>query len=103
MFLVTKIKMALALLGAVAVTWADEFSATLGVKEGTSLVAMFTVAHSTVNKVKPTVAGLRDDYESRSFSLITSSVPEPESYAMLLAGLGLVGTIARRRTRASVT
>lgn len=26
-------------------------------------------------------------------------VPEPESFAMLLAGLGLMGTIARRRTR----
>lgn len=26
-------------------------------------------------------------------------VPEPESYAMLLAGLGLVGTIARRRSK----
>jgi hypothetical protein len=28
-------------------------------------------------------------------------VPEPESYAMLLAGLGLIGTIARRRQRQS--
>ncbi len=28
-------------------------------------------------------------------------VPEPESYAMLLAGLGLVGTIARRRMKKS--
>ncbi|MBK9444344.1 MAG: PEP-CTERM sorting domain-containing protein [Comamonadaceae bacterium] len=26
-----------------------------------------------------------------------SSVPEPETYAMMLAGLGLIGTIARRR------
>ncbi len=26
-----------------------------------------------------------------------SAVPEPETYAMLLAGLGLVGTIVRRR------
>lgn len=28
---------------------------------------------------------------------ITAAVPEPETYAMLLAGLGLMGTIARRR------
>ena len=28
-------------------------------------------------------------------------VPEPETYAMLLAGLGLMGTIARRRRNAS--
>lgn len=28
-----------------------------------------------------------------------SAVPEPETYAMLLAGLGLIGTIARRRNK----
>jgi hypothetical protein len=28
---------------------------------------------------------------------VTSAVPEPETYAMLLAGLGFIGTIARRR------
>ncbi|MBL0165970.1 MAG: PEP-CTERM sorting domain-containing protein [Propionivibrio sp.] len=27
------------------------------------------------------------------------SVPEPETYAMLLAGLGLMGAIARRRNK----
>ena len=31
---------------------------------------------------------------------ITAAVPEPESYALLLAGLGLMGTIARRRRAA---
>ncbi len=31
---------------------------------------------------------------------ITAAVPEPETYAMLLAGLGLVGVIARRRKAA---
>lgn len=35
-----------------------------------------------------------------SFSVnVVPSVPEPETYAMLLAGLGLMGTIARRRSR----
>jgi uncharacterized protein YcgI (DUF1989 family) len=28
---------------------------------------------------------------------MVSSVPEPGTYAMMLAGLGLMGTIARRR------
>jgi hypothetical protein len=27
-----------------------------------------------------------------------TAVPEPETYAMLLAGLGLVGLVRRRRT-----
>ena len=33
------------------------------------------------------------------FSAVTQPVPEPESYAMLLAGLGLLTVAARRRTR----
>ena len=33
-------------------------------------------------------------------NLILSSVPEPETYALLLAGLGLVGALARRKARA---
>ncbi len=28
---------------------------------------------------------------------VTTPVPEPETYAMLLAGLGLMGLVARRR------
>jgi hypothetical protein len=28
---------------------------------------------------------------------VTSPVPEPETYAMMLAGLGLVSIVARRR------
>lgn len=31
--------------------------------------------------------------------LVVSAVPEPESYAMLLAGLGVVGAISRRKAR----
>ncbi|NMQ27390.1 PEP-CTERM sorting domain-containing protein [Candidatus Accumulibacter phosphatis] len=31
---------------------------------------------------------------------LVAAVPEPESYAMLLAGLGIVGAVARRRRSA---
>lgn len=30
---------------------------------------------------------------------VVANVPEPETYAMLLAGLGLIGAIGRRRSR----
>ena len=32
-----------------------------------------------------------------NFSITTTAVPEPEAYAMLLAGLGMIGIVARRR------
>jgi len=42
--------------------------------------------------------GLSDSYGGSLDKVsITSAVPEPESYAMMLAGLGLMGAIARRR------
>ncbi|MRW89131.1 PEPxxWA-CTERM sorting domain-containing protein [Duganella sp. FT80W] len=40
-----------------------------------------------------------DAYAKVTYNYV-SAVPEPETYAMLLAGLGLVGMMARRRKSA---
>src|SRR5882672_153920 len=37
--------------------------------------------------------------EGATLTTITSPIPEPETYAMLLAGLGLMGFVARRRQK----
>lgn len=39
---------------------------------------------------------------STSLNLVSAPIPEPEAYAMLLAGLGLLGFAARRRTRKKI-
>ncbi len=43
------------------------------------------------------LSGRFTDYSNLNFAGIAAPVPEPESYAMLLAGLGLLGLMARRR------
>ena len=52
-----------------------------------------TVGDIDVNKFAP----FSHDAEGH----VVASIPEPETYAMLLAGLGLMGFVARRRARAS--
>ena len=51
-----------------------------------------TLTFDVVNGSGPT--GLRTDFSGTTF---TPAVPEPETYEMLLAGLGLVGFLAYRR------
>ena len=41
-----------------------------------------------------------DNPANASWSLVAAPVPEPETHAMLLAGLGLIGVAARRRRAA---
>lgn len=40
--------------------------------------------------------------ENFVFTNLTAAVPEPKSYAMVLAGLGLMGTVAHRRKKKQV-
>ena len=40
---------------------------------------------------------VRAYFDTTTRTVTISAVPEPETYAMLLAGLGLMGAIARRR------
>lgn len=67
----------------------------------------------TMNPVSGTVPPLLAYYETgttgddpqyvksfqHDYAYTVTAVPEPEAYAMLLAGLGLMGAIARRRSR----
>lgn len=70
-------------------------SGSIGITAGSEVFADFTFAN--VNRID-FVGGqyfTLDDIKVNETSV--SAVPEPESYAMMLAGLGLIGTIARRR------
>ncbi len=45
--------------------------------------------------------GTNDSYGGSLDNVSVSAVPEPETYAMFLAGLGLMGFMARRRSKTS--
>lgn len=60
-----------------------------GFQEATASIAYFSLSGAYI--------GLRN----LTITTNVSAVPEPESYAMLLAGLGLMGFVARRRKQAA--
>jgi hypothetical protein len=68
-----------------------------GLLDKTNLIQDFSSDHT----YSLTISGLTKSAGDKAFILTTNSfiasVPEPESYAMLLAGLGLLGFMARRR------
>jgi len=61
----------------------------LGLLSGTNTLKVFGTTESWGGSYQYTIGG----------SAITASVPEPETFAMLLAGLGLIGAMTRRRNR----
>lgn len=66
----------------------------------TATVDMGTSGSSTLSFYG---AGVSDGFGGSLDNISVTAVPEPESYAMLLAGLGLIGTIARRRNKADAS
>jgi hypothetical protein len=58
----------------------------------------FAIANANHNALGVTGATF---YFGTAGEHITTAIPEPETYAMLLAGLGLMGFVARRRQKAS--
>lgn len=74
----------------------------------------FSFVQNVLSKIDPGTTSFTQiirtnarNYQAGNFGLLdgigdnavgfAAAVPEPETYAMLLAGLGLMGTIARRR------
>ncbi|MTV36175.1 PEP-CTERM sorting domain-containing protein [Duganella radicis] len=70
-------------------SWYD-FGANSGFVAGVNTLE-FVVTNYRLGAGNPT--GLRVEFDSSS----VTAVPEPETYAMLLGGLALVGAVARRR------
>lgn len=72
------------------------FAATTGFLAGSNTLTF--VVTNTVNE-RANYTGLRAEFLSSNVTPLTvaPAVPEPQTYAMMLAGLGVVGFVARRR------
>ncbi len=61
---------------------------------GSLAVGSYSLSLLGTRNVQPAAGTLRYDV---SYTAVASPVPEPETYALMLAGLGVVGWAARRR------
>lgn len=74
----------------------------LGINHDASSQVGWTYAYSTSQPDNAVVSNGSDTFiNRRALAFTISAVPEPETYAMLLAGLGLVGFAVRRQGAAA--
>jgi len=62
---------------------------------------LFSAFTNTVPSVTPTGTGFTITNGGGALNFAAVGIPEPETYALVLAGLGLMGFVARRRSRHS--
>jgi hypothetical protein len=72
--------------------------AILGSFAGTTFTPFTTAAYQLVLGFNDGLA-VDGDFDDMVIGLSVSAVPEPETYALMLAGIGAVGFIARRRRK----
>jgi hypothetical protein len=70
-----------------------------GTKTNFAELVSFTGSAPVTLSISGTKSGTAPSFYSGGISV--TAVPEPETYAMLLAGLGVMGAIARRRKQAA--
>lgn len=78
------------------------FSTGASINESLNFFKLATSGSNTGAQANVTTYAGTWSFDAATNSLIyqTAPVPEPETYAMLLAGLGLMGAVARRRRQA---
>jgi hypothetical protein len=83
--------------GVTAFTAADFFTPANGNQGVAGYVEFAGVAGATITSLVFNNVPAIDAFETANYSVIAAPVPEPETYALMLAGLGAMGFVARRR------
>ncbi len=86
--------------GAVQLMSSSDYAEYNGVRNGERNFAAYKASVSDITQWSDSGEGTFVNNVPNTAAFTISPVPEPESYAMLLAGLGLMATIARRRNNA---